>query len=163
MGPQAAEHLVQVAFGAEHLLGAEGAVFVVAAGLGEGDGEGDRDLAAFAVEGVDRKLGGDLGFGGLEGRLGDFQLAALAIFVDDGGFHAGLGVGSECALHEGVVLLGLGLPFFLDICHRGLLSSRCFDCVCCAFAADGGFSASGFSGGASWTSSSAGACSCSSW
>ena len=118
----AVEHLEQVAVGAQHLLGSERAVQVAAAGTRERRGIDHGALSlAEAVERFGDECGGDQRLGRLERGFGQFQRAALALFVDGRRFDGRRRLAGERPLHQRVVLLRL-LFALISICHGCLRS-----------------------------------------
>ena len=102
----AAQNGVEVAFRTQDLFGAEGAVFVGAAGARVGNGVDDGGFALCAAKRGGGEIAGHLGFGCLVGRLGQLERERVAIFINDSGIDGRLGFFGECAFHKGQMLGG---------------------------------------------------------
>ena len=88
------------------MFGAEGAVFVGAAGARVGNGVDDGGFALCAAKRGGGEIAGHLGFGCLSGGLWQLERKRVAIFIDDGGIDSRLGFFGECAFHKGQMLGG---------------------------------------------------------
>ena len=115
----AAQNRVQVALRAQDLLGTERAVLVRAARAHERARVHDHGLALRAMHRLHGEIAGHAG-GGCRALLdfGRFQLASLAVFVDDRGVDGFLGVLGKRPAHQRKVACGGG--FSLIACRHGL-------------------------------------------
>ncbi len=107
----AAKYGVEVALGAQDLLGSERAVFVGAAGARVGNGVDNGRLALSAAQRGDGEICGDAGLGRIGDGLGQLECCGFAVLVNHGRIDSGLGFFGECALHKGEMLGGFGAPF----------------------------------------------------
>ena len=110
---EAAQNLIQVALGANNLLGTECAIFVCTARAREGGRIHDKGLACrVAICGLRDEGLGHHGFGRLESRLADGKLAAFPLFIDDRCRNGRLRLRCKRTFHEGFVLRSLDFTLF---------------------------------------------------
>ena len=110
--PHSLQHFVEVAFRAQHLLGAERSVLVGTAGTGGRRRVHHHGLAlAEAEERLGSERRGDHGFRTFESGFGQFQRARLAVLVNHGGVDSLRRIRREGALHKRAVLRRLSLAF----------------------------------------------------